>query len=306
VPLPWLYGDAMNIPATTSPRQNSCLTDLQITMLFQWVAGNFINDYVPELEKIHAIEELPITEQPAVLDQASLDFCVADAFHPGCEITWPMRHTKMYMAPFRIKHAMKGSVEPDYGTEIGSDIVNIPTGPILGGQFPGGLTRWMAIPWQTDTASCRSGYDKLYDPYVPTFWPARVPNEVLLEQDYNDVMNESLPMGERLQAFAKRADWLAPLGLDQGYTHQINTMIQHFDHMSVVESRPGPKDDPNFPSVMEIAEDPHKVFVTLASPAMKKIAIESLGRMATKPKSIHVDPELTQIDKVRRFPATNI
>ena len=41
----------------------------------------------------------------------------------------------------------------------------------------------MAVPWQTDTASCRSGYylgyGPRYDPYVPTFWPARVPNQVL-------------------------------------------------------------------------------------------------------------------------------
>ena len=52
------------------------------------------------------------------------------------------------------------------------------------GQSPGSISRWMAIPWQTDTASCRSGYDTSYDPYVPTFWPARVPNEVMSETAY--------------------------------------------------------------------------------------------------------------------------
>lgn len=46
---------------------------------------------------------------------------------------------------------------------------------------PGDLTRWMAVPWQTDTASCRSGYVPEYDPYLPTFWPHRVPNHVLTE-----------------------------------------------------------------------------------------------------------------------------
>ena len=40
----------------------------------------------------------------AMLDRAALEFCLADAFHPGCEMTWPVRHASMYMAPFRIRH----------------------------------------------------------------------------------------------------------------------------------------------------------------------------------------------------------
>jgi hypothetical protein len=56
---------------------------------------------------------------------------------------------------------------------------------------PGGISRWMAVPWQCDTASCRSGYDKADDPYVPTFWPARVPNQVLTAEDYAIVTRET-------------------------------------------------------------------------------------------------------------------
>ena len=37
------------------------------------------------------------------LDKAALHFCLADAFHPGCELTWPMRHASLYSAPFRIR-----------------------------------------------------------------------------------------------------------------------------------------------------------------------------------------------------------
>jgi L-lysine epsilon oxidase C-terminal domain len=43
-----------------------------------------------------------------MLDRASLEFCLADAFHPGCEMTWPMRTAGLYMAPFRIAHAAPG------------------------------------------------------------------------------------------------------------------------------------------------------------------------------------------------------
>ena len=46
----------------------------------------------------------------------------------------------------------------------------------LAGSGPGDVTRWMAVPWQADTASCRSGYQygpTPVDPYLPTFWAAR-------------------------------------------------------------------------------------------------------------------------------------
>ncbi|MDQ3677765.1 MAG: LodA/GoxA family CTQ-dependent oxidase [Actinomycetota bacterium] len=58
-------------------------------------------------------------------------------------------------------------------------------------QSPGTVSRWMAVPWQTDTASCRSGYYLGYGPrfdrYVPTFWAARVPNQVLTRRNYEVV-----------------------------------------------------------------------------------------------------------------------
>ena len=132
-----------------------------------------------------------------------------------------------------------GWIEPDYGPVLGAELINLPNGPLLGGQLPGGITRWMAVPWQTDTASCRSGYLKSYDPYVPTFWPARVPNQILTRADYEVVFDPEQPLADRLAAFARRASWLRPLG-STSYTDQINNMIAHFDHMGVVEPRRGP------------------------------------------------------------------
>ena len=133
-----------------------------------------------------------MAEQGDTLTKAALDFCLADAFHPGCEMTWPVRQIAMYRAPFRFAHAPAGWVEPDYGMTLTFAIASAPNG-CLGPQTPGGISRWMAVPWQCDTASCRSGYDKTYDPYVPTFWPARVPNQVLTRQDYDIVMDVNAP-----------------------------------------------------------------------------------------------------------------
>jgi hypothetical protein len=233
-----------------------------------------------------------------MLDQASLNHCLADAFHPGCEMTWPVRNSMMYMAAFRILHAAPEWKEPNYGAGLIQDTLSLPNGP-LAGQVPGGITRWMALPWQTDTASCRSGYLKTYDPYLPTFWPARVPNQVLSRQNYDIVMDEDRPLGERLAAFANRAAWIRPLG-SKSYTDQINNMIRDFGHMGVVEVRKGPSDGENFPPMMEVEQ------LKTSHIPKRAFGMEAAGPVLTsstaEPHDLADDVDLTNIEKVRRFP----
>ena len=112
----------------------------------------------------------------------------------------------------------------------------------------------MALPWQTDSASCRSGYIRSYDPYLPTFWPARVPNQVLTEASYDTVMDTQQPLAARLAAFAQRVAWVRPLGA-KGYTSQLNNMIANFGDMGVIEPRPGPG-DPQFPPSLDVENLP--------------------------------------------------
>src|SRR5690606_23626736 len=241
---------------------------------------------------------LPVAEQPDMLTKAAMDFCLADAFHPGCEMTWPMRTSGMYMAPFRLKHAPKTPPVNTvyYGPVMNNDIIPLAEGPLQGGQVAGGVTRWMAIPWQTDTASCRDGYTTTYDPYLPTFWPARVPNNVLNEARYDQVMNPELGEETRLQAFAVRSAWLDNLPLDGGaknYTNQINSMVKYFDKLAVVQKRPGLPGDPNFPEVMQvgitmspeqemelIAETLSEVEEILQSPVLLGTGMQDLLRSA--------------------------
>lgn len=286
VPWPWLYGDAMTIPAAKTPRQHAALSGFQMWCLERWVEGDFDADYDPNRTPPRAVEDVPVAEQPDLLTRAAMEFCLADAFHPGCEMTWPMRQSGMYESPFRLAHRKHPEPRAGYGAQLG-DSWSLPDGPINGGQSPGSVTRWMAVPWQTDTASCRSGYDTSYDPYVPTFWPARVPNEVLSKEAYAIVMNDQAPRSERLQAFANRANWLAPLGLAKSYTHQINHMIHHFDEMGVVEVRPGPTDGLEVPATLQVSDQ--------AQPQKWKLDnVESSGE---GPPS-----DLRSIEKVRRFP----
>ena len=272
---PWIYGDAFgytdpNPSAPPSPSKYLKLPYLFDYILSCWVAGNFESDYDPaansEYEKL---EELNIQEQPRMLDEAAVHFCLADAFHPGCELTWPMRHASMYRAPYRIREREPGKPDPTYGpTLTTSDVAKI-SGPLYE-QGPGDLTRWMALPWQGDTAYCRSGYDMEYDPYLPTFWPARVPNQVLTEIDYQTLCDTSRPMEERIAAFHNRPSWLRQLPAQNPAPEQMMYMIEHFGEMGILEAKPKPKDIDWLPDKLYVEnlsevkraelEEAHKLF----------------------------------------------
>jgi hypothetical protein len=122
---------------------------------------------------------------------------------------------------------------------------------------------------------------------VPTFWPARVPNNVITAENYAKVMDESLPLGDRLAAFATRSPWIRGLG-NVSYTDQINNMIHHFGDLGVVEVREGPSDRDHFPAVMEVEQIAPK-------PRQRMLAM----RM---PETAEEDVDLTGIEKVNRFP----
>jgi hypothetical protein len=301
-PWPWIYGDAMNIPPPKSPREFTALTDTQLAMLKQWAAGDFEADYDPNRRIYESIDDVPLAEQGETLTRAALEFCLADAFHPGCEMTWPVRTATMYMEPFRWAHQSPDWIEPGMGAILSPDAITTPDGPLYG-QLPGSITRWMAVPWQTDTASCQSGYDPTYDPYVPSFWPARVPNQVLTKENYAIVMDKNKPLDERLAAFANRASWLAPLGSGT-YTEQINNMIKGFGQLGVVEAMPGPG-DAEFPNELEV-EDQHPPVTPDPKLAahLKSTSAASGGAAGpgTRPAAAAGGVDLTRIDKVHRFP----
>lgn len=285
-PWPWNYGDAMNIPPAHVPRENSVLTGTQLSMLQQWAAGDFEADYDPSVKPVLDLQSIPVSEQPAMLDRASLEFCLADAFHPGCEMTWPVRNFGLYMSPFRFAHAPADWIEPQYGSLLAPVTFPVSSPPFTA-QPPGGITRWMAVPWQTDTASCQSGYTPKYDPYLPAFWPAHVPNQVLSQQDFDVVMNSKQPLGDRLAAFARRSDWMRPLG-NTSYFDQINNFVRNIGQMGVIEHRQGPETSNDFPAVMQVEELPKETQVRLA-------AIKQDSQPAAR-------LDLSGISKFRRFP----
>src|SRR5262245_10328696 len=247
---PPLYGDAITLPPV-SPRSYLAVHPFQYAALQSWAAGNFVPGVAALVPS--RLEDLPIAMQPAALDRAALEACLGDAFHPGCEATWPMRIASMYASPFRLLH--RARPEPDYGDVLTPEVALSADGP-LAGSLPGGVTRWMAVPWQTDTASCRSGYqygDTPVDPYLPTFWAARVPNHVMPEESYEIVRDTSLSLDARRKAFFVRAQFFRNIDRPST-TDTLEQMVKNWYRLGVVTEQPGPG-DPAFPPLFKVETD---------------------------------------------------
>lgn len=261
---PWFYGDDVG---GTSHNAYFSVSSTHYYYLQQWCAGNFDQDYDPNFQEPKSLDEIQNSAgQAAMLTKSALHFCLGGPFHPGCEITWPMRMAGMYTDPFRIRRRSKNNPENYHSLTIEQDgQLMLNPEPFQSGASsvsplqvfwngPGDLTKWMATPWQTDTSSCRSGYTSAYDPYIPTFWPARVPNNVLSQKDYEIVMDESQPRSERLRAFNRRVTWFRILG--KYYLEQIDNMTKIYGDLGIVGLKPGPKNDPDFPSEMYVESVP--------------------------------------------------
>ena len=91
----------------------------------------------------------------------------------------------------------------------------------------------------TDTASCRSGYQPEINPFLPTFWPARVPNHILTEAAYNKTIDPQLPSKVRKEAFATREDWLRFI-TRPNYVESLDLMIQNWPKLGIITRKPGP------------------------------------------------------------------
>jgi hypothetical protein len=219
--------------------------------------GNFIADYKGPSSVAIEFDKLPIEQQPETLDRAALHFCMGGPFHPGCEMTWPMRHSSMYRSAFRLQVRNTPGQSDDYGEVLTQNIVNSTSGP-LSASGPGDITKWMAVPWQSDTDSCRAGYSGPpfpTDNLIPSFWPSRVPNQVLTEDQYKIVIDASKPAEERDAAFHTRPWWLRNMDFHAPYVDQLNAMVAHFGELGIIEKRV--KDvGPEFPSVMYVESLP--------------------------------------------------
>ena len=245
--VPALYGDKIAIPPNlVQPRQWMAVTHLQYAHLRAWAEGDFTDSGVPESTQL---SDLPIAQQPSAVDRASLGACLGGAFHPGIEFTWLSRIPWIWSTDLRLKWTQLDANLDDYGPLMTQAIALSRSGP-LAKIGPGSIGQWMGLPWHSDSASCRSGYSRATSPVSPTFWPARIPNQVLAEEDYDVVMDSSRSLADRRAAFERRRGWERFVA---GPTSQtaINAMITDWYKLGVVAEMPGPRDG-FFPTTMKV------------------------------------------------------
>jgi hypothetical protein len=149
------------------------VTPTQYEWLRMWAAGDFERGH--RSGEPRPLEELPLALQPEALNRANLESCLGGPFHPGIEMTWTLRVPRMWREPFRLNVLPEGVQPQDDFGDVLQPAIAVAPGGVVDASGPGTLTRWMGVPWQTDEASCLSGYTLgTYLP-LPSFWAARVP-----------------------------------------------------------------------------------------------------------------------------------
>ncbi len=246
---PQIYGDGVTIPGG-GPYQLLAVTPIQYAALARWADGDFVDDR-DRLPDSADVDDLRLPARPAALDRAALDECLGGAFHPGIELPWVLRVPSMWVAPGRLRVAADTVDTTDYGNELTPDAAMAAGGP-LDGATPGCLTRWLGTPWQSDAGSCRAGYQPDVSPVLPTFWPARIPNHVLRESDYDVVVDERRSPAEREAAFRARYDWQRFVAADN-HGETLDNMMAGWWKLGMVQARPGP--GRGFPRVLKVETD---------------------------------------------------
>jgi hypothetical protein len=255
--LPPIYGDAMDIPAR-SPRQYLTVTATQYGWLDRWSRGDFVPDFPHDPpETPREIGELPIEHRPLALDEAALEACLGGPFHPGLEASWPVRIPSLYSGLCRLEVRRPENPEPDYGEVLTPSVALGEDGP-LSCSGAGDITRWTGVPWQADLAGCRFGYRRNADPplpspYLPSFWPAQVPNHVLLSAAFEKVMDKQLSERERVFVFQERSNWMR--NIDDNPWNPIKAIdecISHWSKFGFVIKTEGPADIPSLPASMHV------------------------------------------------------
>jgi hypothetical protein len=141
--MPLLCGD--NPLSNDVPSKFLRLTDTMLFLLRQWAEGKFLN------EKLEDIQPAPLPEGEA-LDRGVLGNVLGGAFCPGGEACWIMRNPAIYTAPYRI-HLSPSITPGSLSQPIVVTGADTPSN-ISAGLEPGDLTKYSAVPWQSDFNEC--------------------------------------------------------------------------------------------------------------------------------------------------------
>jgi L-lysine epsilon oxidase C-terminal domain len=278
--LPFYPGDGINYPG--SPAQWFAIPPILYDQFAQWKKGNFTTIDVPG-DTICTIDELGAyirqqfmdaakeeSKKPLLMTRAVLETLYGGGFHPGVELTWPMRHNLMYAANDRIfegvtpgnnlfglREVRINSATPaeqeavyfnDFGFQMVSDDIRESMQPgheknWLWKITPGDLTKWMGIPWQSDAGSCQEVFVEKQYP-IPAWWAANLPVTVLPVDNYKKLLDPEILPDTKKNIYANRLEWLhtANTGFvgyhaEGGYLNGLINMVYVWKDVGMVTGR---------------------------------------------------------------------
>ncbi len=166
--MPLLAGD--NPISNVVPSKFLRLTNFQYYLLRQWALGLFYNEEVegwphPDPWQPYAGR---VNRTGRDLDQGVLSNLLGGSFCPGAEVCWIIRNPAIWLEPYRIKAdanfssfretaAQANAYGPKVPAAAYSAYVDAPLSQdsdFAAGIQPGDLTKYSAVPWQTDFNEC--------------------------------------------------------------------------------------------------------------------------------------------------------
>ena len=290
--LPFYPGDGIDYPG--SPAQWFAIPPILYEQLRRWKDGDF---YSPPSFKFKDMDEMgkfyqeqfkkcseDERKKPLLMTRAVLETLYGGGFHPGVELTWPMRHNKIYAQnKLTYKHIVEGEMTigafglrevrlnaadlheqddiffNDYGLLMTPDDIKKSMGDDekynwLWKVTPGDLTKWMGIPWQSDAGSCQAVFVEKQYP-VPSWWAANLPVYVLNEDAYEQLKHPDILDETKLFIYANRLPWLHTTDTgfigyhaEGGYMNGLINMVYKWKNIGVVTGR---KLEPKVPGIPE-------------------------------------------------------
>jgi hypothetical protein len=280
--MPYYAGDGINYPG--SPAQWFAIPPMLYEQLRNWKDGKFETppgfsfENIDEMGAFYRQQFAEAAKDEAkkasLMTRAVLESLYGGGFHPGVELTWPMRHAQLYkenrmtysavnedngysygfygLREIRLNSANQWEQQDifynDFGLLMTPDDIRESMDPDhykhwIWKVTPGDMTKWMGIPWQSDAGSCQAIWTDSQYP-VPSWWAANLPVDVLTEESYEKMQDESILADTRRNIYANRLPWLQTTDTgfvgyhaEGGYMNGLIAMVYQWKDIGVVAGR---------------------------------------------------------------------
>ncbi|WP_108868328.1 LodA/GoxA family CTQ-dependent oxidase [Aquimarina aquimarini] len=295
--LPYYPGDAIDYPG--SPAQWFAIPPMLYEQLKNWRDGKFEtpSDFdfqtIDEMGAFYQKQFLEANKEeskkPLLMTRAVLETLYGGGFHPGVELTWPMRHDLIYaennmtfpwvsqgdfnygfygLREVRLNAAtqieQKDIFYNDFGFQMNSEDIRESMDPANEKNWlwklpPGDLTKWMGIPWQSDAGSCQAVFIEKQYP-IPSWWAANLPVHVLSSESYQKLLDPTILDDTKRNIYANRLAWLhtADTGFvgyhaEGGYINGLINMVYQWKKIGVVAGRKLDSDVEGLPKLVYVS-----------------------------------------------------